>query len=237
MAALSNQGAKCQCLGRRPIDVLALDNRLGAVGENALQVAVDVEAVRRGANNLADVRQGLLVDAGRVVRQHLGGQLLGGLEAVPGARGPLLGGRLVVLGLGEALLQHAPHPLLVLLDVHLGEGTLLQKLLDVDVDLGVLLLDTLVHQGLGEGRLVRLVVAVLAVADHVNDDILLVLGAPVGGHLADKVDGLDVVGVDVEDGGVDGLGNVGAVGGRAGITGIGGEADLVVDNQVDCAAG
>ncbi len=83
----------------------------------------------------------------------------------------------------------------------------------------------------------RLVVAVLAVADQVDDDILLELGTPVGGELTHEVNGLNVVGIDVEDRSVDGLGDVGAVGRRAGESGIGGEADLVVDDEVDGAAG
>lgn len=40
--------------------------------------------------------------------------------------------------------------------------------------------------------------AVATVADDVDDEILLPLDAVVGGELADKVDDLDVVAVDVE---------------------------------------
>lgn len=79
--------------------------------------------------------------------------------------------------------------------------------------------------------------AVLAVADEVNDDVVLELGAPVSGKLADKVDSLDIIGVDVEDGGIDGLGDISAVGGGASETRISGETDLVVDDEVDGTAG
>lgn len=235
--ALRDKSTESQSLSSRPVDVLTLDDRLGAVGKDTLQVAVDVEALRDSADDGTNVLQSLTVNTSGVVRKDLSGKLLGRLEVVPGTGGPLLGGRLVVLGLGEALLQHAPHPLLVLLYILLGESTLFQELVNVDLDLGVLLLDTLVHQGLGEGRLVGLVVAVLAVADEIDNDVLLELSTPVGSELADEVDRLDVIGVDVEDRGVDSLGDISAVSGRTGEAGIGGETNLVVDHQVDGTAG
>lgn len=41
----------------------------------------------------------------------------------------------------------------------------------------------------------------------------------------------------MEDGGIDGLGDIGAVGGRAGEAGVCGETDLVVDNKVNGSSG
>jgi hypothetical protein len=78
-------------------------------------------------------------------------------------------------------------------------------------------------------------VAVLSVAVKVNDNIVLELGTPVSGKLADEVDSLDIISVDVEDGGVDGLGDIGTVGGGSGETRIGGKTNLVVDDQVNGA--
>ena len=236
VVALGDERTESKSLGGGVINVLTLAHRLGTVGQDTLQVAVDVEAFGGGADNLTDMLESLLVDSGGEMGEDLSSQLLGGLEAVPGRRGPLLGRGLVVLGLGEALLEHAPHPLLVLLDVLLGEGAVLEQLLDVDVNLGDLLLDALVHEGLSERRLVSLVVAVLSVADKVNNNVVLELGAPVSGQLAHVVDSLNIVGVDVEDGGVDGLGNIGTVGGGTSETGVGGETNLVVDDEVDRAA-
>jgi hypothetical protein len=150
VVALSNEGTKGQSLGSREVDVLALNNRLGSVGENALQVAVNVEALGGASNDCADMLEGSTLDACLVSSQNFGGQLLWRLEAVPSRGGPLLGGRSVVLGLGEALLEHAPDPLLVLIDIRLGERALLDELVDVDVDLRLLLSDALVHERLGE---------------------------------------------------------------------------------------
>lgn len=136
VVTLGDERTEGQSLGGGEVNVLALDDGLGTVVEDTFQVAVNGEALGGRANDLTNVLDGLLVDIGRVVGKNLGGQLLGGLETVPGRGGPFLGGRGVVLGLGEALLEHAPDPLLVLFDILLGEGTLLQELVDVDIDLG-----------------------------------------------------------------------------------------------------
>ena len=98
-------------------------------------------------------------------------------------------------------------------------------------------LDLVVHERLGERRLVALVVAVAAVADHVDDDVLAEGLAEVERQLADVDDGLGILAVDVEDRHLDHLGDVGAVAGRAALAGGGREADLVVDDDVDRAAG
>ena len=71
--------------------------------------------------------------------------------------------------------------------------------------------DLLVHQRLGERRLVALVMAVAAVADHVDHHVGLELLAEFGGD-ARRVDhGFGMVGVDVEDRRLDHLGDIGAI--------------------------
>src|SRR6185369_14763264 len=54
----------------------------------------------------------------------------------------------------------------------LGDATTLDELLDVGLTDRGLLVDEPVHHGLREPRLVTFVVAVAAVAKHVDDDIL-----------------------------------------------------------------
>ena len=56
-----------------------------------------------------------------------------------------------------------------------------------------MVLDRLVHEGLGEGGLVNLVVAVLAVADDVDHDVRVELLAPLGREVEDTADRLHVV--------------------------------------------
>ena len=91
-----------------------------------------------------------------------------------------------------------------------------------------------VHDGLGEHGLVNLVVSVLAVAHQVDNHVLMPGGAPLGGNVGHQHHGLRVVRVYVENWGVHHPAHVGAVGGRAGVAGVGGEADLIVGNNVDC---
>ena len=99
------------------------------------------------------------------------------------------------------------------------------------------LLDQLVHQRLRVGGLVGLVVAEAAVADQVDHDAAAELLAerhrqPHGGDA-----GLEVVGVHVDDRHVEALGEVRRVARRARLLGLGREADLVVGDDVDRAAG
>jgi hypothetical protein len=80
-------------------------------------------------------------------------------------------------------------------------------------------------------------VTVLSVAVEVDDNIVLELGAPIGSKLTDKVDSLDVISVNMENRRVDGLGNIGTVSGRSGESRIGGETNLVVDDEVNGTTG
>ena len=97
--------------------------------------------------------------------------------------------------------------------------------------------DRLVHQRLGERRLVALVVAEAAVAEHVDDDRLLEFLPELGRDLGGEHHRFRIVAVDVEDRRLDHLGDVGRIGRGAGVARIGGEADLVVDDEMDRAAG
>ena len=109
--------------------------------------------------------------------------------------------------------------------------------------LGVLLaharlrLDPGGHQRLRVGGLVLLVVAVTPVTDQVDHDV----GAEAAAERHRQTDrpdgGLRVVGVDVEDRYVEPLREVARVAGRAAVRGVGGEANLVVRDQMKRAAG
>ena len=92
----------------------------------------------------------------------------------------------------------------MLLNVFFGECSPANQELGVLSERGGLLLNGLVHPGLSKARLVGFIVSIAAVADDVDYNVLLVLGAVVRSKLADEVDSLDVVAVYVEDGSVDG---------------------------------
>ncbi len=94
----------------------------------------------------------------------------------------------------------------MLLNVGLGEAAFLDETVGVLFEGRLLLGDGGIHTGLGERRLVGLVVSVTTVADNVDDNILLESGTPVGCELRDESDGFDIITVDVEDGSIDRLG-------------------------------
>ena len=149
---------------------------------------------------------------------------------------PMAGGRCLGPGLVEGALQPSLEVVergLGLLD---GDVALLHEQLGVDLPHGAASVDASVHERLRVAGVVALVVAVAAVAEHVDDDVLverLAVGEGQAGHAHDR---LGVVAVDVEDRGLDHLRHVGGVlrgpsGGRRR-----GEAELVVDDHVDRAA-
>ena len=97
--------------------------------------------------------------------------------------------------------------------------------------------DLRIHQRLGEGRIVALVVAEAAVAEHVHHHVLVELLAELGGHLGGEDHRLGIVAVDVEDRRLDHQGHVRRIGRGARVARAGGEADLVVDDEMHRPAG
>ncbi len=94
----------------------------------------------------------------------------------------------------------------------------------------------LIQQRLRERRLVALVVAVAAVADQVDEEVERE-ALPVGPRQPRRLDaGLGVVGVDVHDWHLEAARQAAGVAGRERLVGLGGEAELVVGDDVDGAA-
>lgn len=94
-----------------------------------------------------------------------------------------------------------------------------------------------VEGGLGVGGFIGFVVAVFSVAVHVDEDVFVEFLAVFEGEFHGHNDGEGVIAVDVEDGGFEHFGDIGAVDGGAGVFREGGEADLVIDDEVEGAAG
>src|SRR5699024_2380990 len=118
-----------------------------------------------------------------------------------------------------------------------GDVVAPDEVLGVELADRALGLDELVHQRLRHRRVVALVVAPAAVAHDVDDDVLVELLPELEGELGGPHAGLRVVAVDVEDRRLDHPGDVRGVQ-RGPARGRGGrEADLVVDDDVDGAAG
>ena len=184
-------------------------------------------AERIGATSSCDLRRRALETG--VVR---------GVGVAVAGRGPTRG----LLLLGLARLDEDPLELLLVV-AQRGLGVLDADVAATDERLGVELadaalgLDEVVHQRLRHRRVVALVVTAAAVAHHVDDDVLVELLAELVGQLGHAHAGLGVVAVDVEDRRLDHPGDVGGVHRGARAARRRREADLVVDDDVDRAAG
>ena len=117
-----------------------------------------------------------------------------------------------------------------------GDGALRDQLLGEALTYGWMLCDGGVHPRLGEGRLIALVVAPATVADEIDQEVLAEL-LPIGdGQPRHGEAGERIVGVDVHHRNLESLGEVARVERGAGIADVGGEPDLIVDDDVDGAA-
>ena len=223
-----------QHLAGAPVEGLAAHHRRVPGVEDGEHLGVGGEAL----GQLEEAR-GELADA---LGAHRGGHLgRGRVEAAAVARPHAAHGvghrreaalLHVVEGGGEGLaaLDHD------LVGAVLGDVAHLEEALHVHLAHRRLAVDGLVHERLGVARLVALVVAVAAVAVHVDDDVHAEALPPLGGEVGGLGHGLRVLPVDVEDGDLEHPRDVGGVAGGAAVLGVGGEADLVVDDDVDRAA-
>ena len=233
--AFLQQRAEGQRLRSRPVDALARLDRLGAVVEETLHRAVHVEPIGHRCDLLADFAQHVRLDAGIAAARIVG--VGGGLQAGPAAVEPVGLVRLVALPrLVFGLEARAPVGL-HLLDFAFGDDALADQLLGIDLQRRGMRTDRLVHQRLGERRLVAFVVAEAPVAPHVDDDRLLEFHPVFDRDLGGEGHRFRIVAVHVEDQRVDHLRDVGRIGRRARIARVRREADLVVDDEMDRAAG
>jgi hypothetical protein len=117
------------------------------------------------------------------------------------------------------------------------DGAPAHESLGVQLADAAVILDQLVQQRLGEGRVVLLVVAVAPVTDHVDDHVLVEFLAEVqrqSGHADTR---LGVVAVHMEYRCLDHLCNVSRVHRRPSRIGVRRKTKLVVDDQVNGATG
>ena len=213
----------------RPVDLALLAHHLVAGVELLGQLGVDVEVLGPAAERVVDA----------VERRP------GRRRSRPGAGTPTGGGGSAALRLDGGADWRVSSRACCSLRLEVVErllGLLERELAPLDQRLGeqlahrAPLVDLGVHQRLGVAGVVALVVAVAAVADEVDDHVLvepLPVGVGQPGHPHAR---LGVVAVHVEDRRLDDLGHVGRVEARPGGLGRGREPDLVVDHDVDGAA-
>jgi hypothetical protein len=129
-----------------------------------------------------------------------------------------------------------PELLSEILEIVCIDHSSFKQLLRVEVINGRMVLDGLVQQRLGEGRLILFVVAISPVADQVDEDVLFELLAVGNSDLHALVEDVRSISVDVDDRSIDCLGDLGAVEGRTALFESGSETDLVVVYDVNDAS-
>ena len=193
-----------------------------------------VEPVRRGGERGANVFQGRFLDRGLAALVFA---LLLTVHVGPASVEPVGLVRLEGLACFELLVQMRLERGLHILDFAFGDQAVLDQPFGVEGQRRFVGLDPLVHHRIGEHRFVAFVVTEAAVAEDVDHDVLAEFLAELGGNLGRMNDGLRVVTVDVEDRCLDHQGDVRRIRRGAREVRRGGEADLVVHNDMDRAAG
>src|SRR5579883_108817 len=234
--ALVEQSRESQRFGRRPVDSLARLDRLPAIVEKALDGLVDIEARRRDGDLGGQLLELADLDAGDAATIVLG-RILRGFEPGPAAVEPIGLVRPVALAGLELRLQTMAPVGAHLVDLAFRDEAFLDQLLGVELQRRRMRADDPVHQRLSEARLVALVMAEATVAEHVDDDRLVEPLPKLDRDLGAVDDSLRIVAIDMEDRRLDQFRDVGRVRRRARIARIGREADLIVDDEMDRAAG
>ena len=186
------------------------------------------EAIGNGFERVVDPLQFVHRHPGRYPREHTHIGWVGSGHDRPFGRS--------TAGLVERVLQPALEICKSRLGLVQGDVPSAYQVLHVDLAHASQRLDGSVHLGLGVAGIVTLVVALSAVADHVDHHVL-VEPLPVGECKPGNADaGFGVVAVHVQDRRLYGLGDVGAVLRGPGRLRWCGESELVVDHDVHRAA-
>ena len=163
--------------------------------------------------------------------------ILDGLQSRPGAFQPVGFVRLIAFCQSELFLT--------VLDVFCDrrirflarDDTLVDEFFGIDRAGRRMRSDLPIHDGLGEGRLVTLVVSVAPVTKQIDDHVLREGLAILHREFGCRYNSLWIVAVDVDDRSLVGFRDVGTVGSGPRYDGTRRESDLIVDNQMNRSAG
>ena len=231
--ALGQEAAEGKRLGGGPVKALAAVEHLLLGVQKPPDRLVQGEAVRGCDQRLSDLLEGLGLDRGLAALIFLALAV----KMTPAPVQPVgLVGLVAFSGL-EFIVQMALEGGLHILDLALGDQPVIDQPVGVDLKSGLLFLDLLVHDRVGEHGLIALVMTEPAVAEDVQHHVLVEFLAELGGDAGGVDHGLGVVAIDVEDRRLDHQRDIGGVGAGAAEMRRGGKADLVVDDDMHGAAG
>src|SRR6202023_3346981 len=204
--------------------------------EEAPNGAMDVESVGNRSEATTDFGEPRAVDAGAATAIVLDSGLRR-LKTRPAAVEPIgFVGREGFAGFERGFEMVAPIRL-QLRDLAIGQYPLGNELRGVDLERRLVRMDCLVHDRLGEGGLVAFVVAEPAIAKHVYNHRLMEFLPEFGRDLRGIDYGFVIVADDVKDRCPDHLRGIGGIGRRSRKAWRGGEADLIVDDEVNRPSG
>jgi hypothetical protein len=232
--ALGGKRRQRQGFGRRPVERLSTPRHLLAALEKLLDLGMRLESLGKGHEPVEQVLEHFTADAGVDVGSlpltptHIEGPNTAHVAAVH-----------VVVALGDRQFRIEPGPVF-LGDLHrllAGDLAELQELFQIALVHARSPLDHAIERRLRERRLISLVVAAAAEAVHVDDDVALELAAEIHGQIDHLRHGFRILPIHMEDRDLQHLGHVGGIHARPRLPRAGGEADLIVDNHVQRAAG
>src|SRR5215471_14482983 len=233
MGSLCAQRGDRQRLGGCPIDALAGFDRGALCFELSGYFRIEVKALRDGDESLSQIPQYLDRDAGITATVTIGRLL----EAGPCSFEPVCLVRSIIFGRLELRFEAVDETGCDRRRLSLVDNTCRDDAARIDFPRRRMARDRAVHQRLGKRRLVALVVPVPAIAKQVDDDVLLELLAVFGGGASDLDNGFGIIAVNMKDRRLDALCNVRGIRARSRRRRARREADLVVDDDVNGAAG
>ena len=232
-----DQCAEGERLGHGPINPLARLNHLVTAIEEALDGLVHIEAIGNGAQLGADLLQLGEINARLATTWIVRSFAAGDAHARPAPVQPVgLVGLVSEARLELGVKARAPvgaH----LVDFALGDDAFADQLFGIDLQRRLVRADLLVHQRLGEAGLIALVMAVTTVAEHVDDYGLVEPLTELDRDLGGIDHRLGIIAINMDDRRLDHLRHIGGIGRGARVARVGGEANLVIDDEMQGAAG